>query len=240
MKQARIFSFFLAIILLSCEKVVDTFTSNESYSHTSYYPSNIGYWIDYRVDSIRYIKSTLDPQPIVTKTTTYIREFIEDTLLGFDTPYQFKIKVFSRKSLSDPWVYQQNQSIQPQKDFLTKNEGNLRFVKLYSPIHSRISWKGNKFIDTSIAKLYGDWDYKYIYLFQPKTISAFNFDSTITVLQYLDSNAIEKTHFFETYAPRIGLVHAEYHKLEKQNVENSWDKPENGYSIVRRVIDWKK
>jgi hypothetical protein len=240
MKQARFFSFILVVTLSSCEKVLDKFTLEEVNSYDSYYPVNIGYWIDYRVDSTSYVKSGLDPQPIVTETTGFIRELIEDTIIGFDTPVQYKVKVFSRKSLSDPWVFQKNKSIQPHANFITQNESNLRLIKLYSPINPTVSWKGNKFIDTSITKLYADWDYRYIDLFQSKTILSIRFDSTITVLQYLDTNAIEKTHFFETYAPRVGLIYAEYHKLEKQNVLNSWNNPENGYTIVRRVIDWKR
>ncbi|MFN5847364.1 MAG: hypothetical protein ACK43K_02630, partial [Chitinophagales bacterium] len=72
------------------------------------------------------------------------------------------------------------------------------------------------------------------------TISSIKFDSTVTVLQHLDVNAIEKTHFYEVYTKNIGLVYAEYNKLEKQNANNGWDKPENGYTVVVKVIDWKR
>ena len=101
-------------------------------------------------------------------------------------------------------------------DFITQNESNLRFIKLYSPINSILSWQGNKFIDKASTKLYGDWDCRYIELFQSKTILSIRYDSTITVSQYLDTNAIEKTHFFKTYTPRVGLIYAEYHKIGKK------------------------
>lgn len=237
---SRVVLFLLIISVWSCNKVTDTFVSEPSIAYNNYFPTSVGFWIDYQVDSTRYIKSNLDPAPIITKSTTYFREFIEDTLSGFDTPYQFKIKVFTRKSLSEPWVFLRNNSIQPLSNQITKNENNLRFIKLHSPVNSSISWKGNRYIDTSIKQDYGDWSYRYIDLFQPKTISGFQFDSSITVLQYIDSNVIEKTHFFEIYAKGVGMIYSERNKLEKQNVENFWDKPENGYSIVTKVIDWKR
>ena len=77
------FSFLLVILLSSCEKVLDKLTLEEVNSHDSYYPINIGYFIVYRVDSTRYVKSSLDSQPIVTETSAFIRELIEETILGF-------------------------------------------------------------------------------------------------------------------------------------------------------------
>ena len=142
--------------------------------------------------------------------------------------------------MTDPWIFLKNISVQPLTDRITKNDNNLRLVKLFSPVSASTSWKGNQHIDTSINKLYGDWNYKYVDLFQPKTISNFQFDSTITVLQHLDSNAIEMTNFFEIYAKNVGMIYSERHLLEKQNAENFWDKPENGYSVITKLVDWKR
>jgi hypothetical protein len=236
----RVLFVLLIVLVSSCQKVLETATADSQIAYNEYYPSKLGFWVDYQVDSTRYIKSSLDPQPIITGTTIYIRELIEDTLIGFDTPYQFKVKVFTRKTLSEPWVFSKNISIQPLSNRITKNVDNIRLIKLHSPINAALLWKGNKHIDTTVNKLYGDWDYKYIDLFQTKTISSIKFDSTVTVLQHLDTNAIEKTHFYEVYAKNIGLIYAEKNKLEKQNADNGWDKPENGYTIVVKVIDWKR
>lgn len=225
---------------LSCEKRLDTFISAPSVTYSSFYPVSIGHWISYQVDSIRYIKSSLDPEPIITKSSYYILEEIVDTLEGFGTPTQYQIRVSIRKSLSDPWVFLRNNSLQLLSNEITKNESNLRFSKLHSPISATISWKGNKYIDTSVNKLFADWNYRYIDLFIPRQVSSHSFDTTITVLQYLDSNVIEKTHFYEVYAKGVGMVYSENHKLEKQNLDNFWDKPENGYSIITKVVDWKR
>jgi len=232
--------YLLLVLLPSCEKVLDTAREDVYIPYQSYYPVSMGFWAEYKIDSTHYIKSTLDPASIVTTHSYFIREQIEDTLFAFDTPYQFRIKVFFRKSLSEPWVFLRNVSIHPLKNEITKNESNLRFTKLYSPVNASVTWRGNKYIDTSANKLYGDWDYRYVDLFRTKVISGISFDSTITVLQHVDSNLIEKTHFFEVYARNVGLVHAERHVLEKQTLENGWDKPENGYSVVVKVWDWKK
>jgi hypothetical protein len=236
----RVLFVLLIALVSSCQKVLETATTDSQIAYNEYYPSKLGFWVDYQVDSTRYVKSSLDPQPIITGTTIYIRELIEDTLIGFDTPYQFKVKVFTRKTLSEPWVFSKNISIQPLSDRITKNVDNIRLIKLHSPINAALLWKGNKHIDTTVNKLYGDWDYKYIDLFQTKTISSIKFDSTVTVLQHLDTNAIEKILFFEVYAKGIGLVYSEKHKLEKQNTSATWNNPENGFSIVTRVIDWKR
>lgn len=236
----RVFLILLLLWLSSCQKQLDSVPPENEVSYQDYFPKTIGHWVDYKVDSFHYVKSSLDPAPIVTGTTYYIREWIEDTLHGFGLPYQYKIKVLFRKTPSEPWAFLRNISMQPLKDEVTNNENNLRFTKLQSPIKSSMSWKGNKYIDTSVNKIYGEWNYRYMDIFQSKQVSGFNFDNTVTVLQHLDSNAIEKTHFFEVYAKNIGLIHAEKHVLAKQTPTNGWDKPENGFSVIIKVVDWKK
>lgn len=239
----RLIPICLCLILVTfcgCTKQVEPTTNITPQDYLSYYPTSVGYWIDYKVDTTLYTKSSLDTVVYTSQKSSYSREWIEDTLRGFDTPYQFKLKLLYRKQPSDPWQFFRNYSVQPTSKGIYKVEDNLRFTKLFFPVNKQVSWKGNQYIDTSIHTDYGNWDYRYAHINAAFSVNGFNFDSTITVIQYADSNAIEKTYFYEIYAKKIGLIYAEYHKVEKQDALNSWDKPENGYFIRKSIVDWKK
>lgn len=236
----RVVLFFSILTLYSCnkEREVIAIPSNEVYKE--YFPTSIGYWQEYQIDSFKYVKSPNDTGVTKLFSTSYYREEIGDTIKAFDTPYQLQIKAFRKKNINDNWLFYRNNSIQIQSNFITKNEDNLRFVKIQFPINPTTSWKGNKYIDTSIKTIYSDWNYGYVNLFQPYRLGINQFENTVTVIQYADSNAIEKTLFYEIYAKNVGLIYAEYQKLEKQNGANPWTLPENGYAIRKSIIDWKK
>lgn len=238
---SRIIFFGLVLShIFSCKQEIIPPRNYSEEGVSKYINTNIGFWVDYKIDTYKYVMSQLDSTPTKTIHLGYYRELIVDTIRSFDTPYQYQIEIWHREDLSKNWMFYRNISIRPNSNEFQRVEGNLRFVKIQSPINTTTVWKGNKYIDTSIRSDYGDWDYRYYNLFSPFSVNNLTFDTTISVLQYQDTNAIEKTHFFEVYAQKIGMVYAEYHKVEKQNVLNTWNDPENGYIIKKTILDWKR
>jgi hypothetical protein len=230
----------LVFTFYSCDKDVETSVITNSEEDRTYYNSSLGFWQEFQVDTFTYVKSQNDPTVTESSTRSYLREEITDTLRDFGTPYQFSLKTYRKKKLTDNWLFYRNNSILPTSGYVTKNEDNLRYTKLQFPITSKQSWKGNRYIDSSIIKDYADWDFVYNHIYQPFSVAGNSFDSTVTVIQYADSNAIEKTYFYEIYAKNIGLVYAEYQKVAKQNGANPWTMPENGMIIRKTILNWKR
>lgn len=232
--------FALVLSFYSCNKDIEEAKISNYDEDKKYFNSSLGFWLEYQIDTFTFLKSQNDTSVTKGHFTSYLREEIVDTLRDFGTPYQYLLKSYRKKILSDNWSFYRNNSIQPTADFVTKNEDNLRITNLQFPITAKQSWKGNQFIDSSIIKNYADWNFSYNNIHQPFSVAGNNFDSTITVIQFADSNAIEKTFFYEIYAKNIGLVYAEYQTVAKQNGANPWTMPENGKIIRKSVLNWKK
>jgi uncharacterized protein YegJ (DUF2314 family) len=85
-----------------------------------------------------------------------------------------------------------------------------------------------------------DWTYIYKNVNQPITVFGNTFAQSTLIQKANDENAIEKLWVYDYYANNLGLVYALESNLKKQNVLNDWTQPENGYTITKQIIDWKK
>jgi hypothetical protein len=231
----------IVIGLLGCDKEVKTNATSESSTLINdWYPIKKGYWIEYSVDSTTYFKEFADTAVKIKQSTSLYREEIIDSLLDVDTPYQYKILAQTKKTFTDPWDFHRYYTVIPYSGFTLKNENNLKFVKLQLPFGANLTWKGNRYIDGSSSSIYQDWNYRYDGIYAPYSRSGISFDSTITVVQIADSNAIEKKYAIEIYAKHVGLIYSEIAILTKQNGANPWSKPENGFVVRKRILNWKK
>jgi hypothetical protein len=121
------------------------------------------------------------------------------------------------------------------------NRNNLQFINLVFPISENISWKGNQLIQTTDDLAYlSDWNYIYKNVNQSVSVLNNTFTQSVYIQKANEENAIEKLWVYDYYANNIGLVFSQESNLKKQNVLNDWSKPENGYTITKQIIDWKK
>jgi len=225
---------------LSCSSDIDTTVPTETENNlTNWYPTTIGFWTEYSIDSTTYRLQQGDTQVIISNSTSYFREEIEDSVPPFDTPHQFRIRASWKRSTVDNFQFHRYYSIMPNSSYLVKNMDNQHYVKLQVPIRNEFSWKGHRMLD-STSPIFYNWNYTYSKVNEPTTIASNYFDKTITVIQIADSNAIEFRYSKEIYAKNIGLIYSELSILEKQNGANPWSKPENGYTIRKRIINWKR
>lgn len=232
--------FALVISFYSCDKDIESSSNTNTDEDKKYYKSSLGFWQEFQIDTFTFVKSQNDTSVTKTHFISFLREEITDTLRDFGTPYQYLLKSYRKKNLADNWSFYRNNSILPTSDYVTKNEDDLRYTKLQFPINSSQSWKGNRYIDSSINPSFSNWIFVYNNIHKPFSVGSNSFDSTVTVIQYADSNAIEKTYFYEIYAKNIGLVYAEYQTVAKQNGANPWTMPENGKIIRKSILNWKK
>jgi hypothetical protein len=115
-------------------------------------------------------------------------------------------------------------------------ENNFRYIKLHEPVQNNYSWKGNAYIDTKDVNIgisnindwdytyLDDWDYIYQNVYQPATVGALSFDSTVTVNERDDtfgdttdlSGYSERNFSLEQYAKGVGLIYRSFLHREYQ------------------------
>lgn len=194
---------FLIISFGNCKKDANT---SVKYSY-NYFPTEVGTWIIYNVDSI-----TFDDfyNPIRVDTSNFqLKEVIESTFIDNENRKAQRIEIYKRYTQTDSWIINRVYYQVLTKNIAERVEENLRFIKLIFPPKINMTWKGNSFIvyeDKLGCDFLGDWNYKYVKVDEPKTINLFQFDSTLTVLQVDDSNAVCRNFVKECYATNVGLV----------------------------------
>jgi hypothetical protein len=163
-----------------------------------YYPTNIGHWVTYEVDSTYYNDFT-DSTEIYHY---YIKELNESSYL--DNQNRPTIRLERYKNSDSTWhicnVWVSNRTTTTAE----KVEENIRYIKLIFPIVDGQEWNGNSY------NTKGDQEYKYTNVFKPYTVNGITFDSTVTVIQAKDSGLLEIHNQMEVYAKNVGLIYKRY------------------------------
>ena len=110
---------------------------------SSYFPLQQGKYIVYSVDSMIWDDFT-------STDTSYhydMLHVIGDTFLDNNGRTSYRLYVSIRKDSSEDWQAHRVDFVTPTSTRLEYVEGNLRFIKLVTPIANDISWKGNAFVN---------------------------------------------------------------------------------------------
>lgn len=167
-----------------------------------YFPTEIGHWVIYEIDSTVYddfegdtdiyryqVKELLESEfidnegRIAVRVERYRRNF--DSILPYD---------------SIPWYLSRVWSFTRTNERAEKLEENVRYMRLIFPANDGKTWDGNA------LNTIGQWNYKYTEADQPFSIGAFAFDSTCLVEQKREINLINHRVYYERYAKNVGLV----------------------------------
>lgn len=165
----------------------------------NFYPTNIGHYIEYEVDSIVYndFTNTID-------TTSYLlKEIIESEFENAAEIPSFKIVRYKRQNENSDWILSDVWFGMKNKTEIVRAEENIRFVKMIFPVKNGSRWNGNKYNTLEPQ------NYEYKNKDMNFTINSTNFDSTVIVKQLENLNLIEQQEFKEVYARNIGLIYKE-------------------------------
>ncbi|MFN8310248.1 MAG: hypothetical protein U0T73_09830 [Chitinophagales bacterium] len=242
MKEKLAITAICCLLLFSCKKENYEFTS--AYL-TDYAPNEVGHWVIYDVDSIRYNFIIPSTQQIDT-IRFQVKEEITDTFYDNLGRIVQRITVSRRNTPSDAWNIDRIWYSYRSGTAYEKVENDLRFLKLVFPPVKDYTWKGNQYIpatDTSedSYKNYANWIYKYAEVNVPLQLNNNSFDSTVTIAEVDEENLIDKKKSVEKYALHVGLVYKEWQLLNKQDVNAPWDNPyqANGFRIFMKVNSYK-
>jgi hypothetical protein len=207
----RIFSSLLIFISFlaynSCKKETVTATPIS----LNYFPTGVGSWREYEVDSIYHGDNDNNNDDSVYSYHFYIREIIDSVFEDIQGRTIQSIKRYRRNdtlqswSLSNVWT----QFLSPVNAYRT--EDNISLHKLSFPINSSVTWNAND------ANTLDEESNFYEYFHEPGKFNYHNFDSTLSVIQADENNYVLRLFGNEIYATGVGLVYKERDELHKKN-----------------------
>ena len=235
--------FCAAISLTACKKKNSDFTSAKL---ADFYPSVVGKYITYNLDSTIYINFGTKDTVIKYQVQDRVDAQVVDNL---GRP-AYRIIRYIRKNATQGWTGNNTFMIIPTTGTIEFVENNLRYQKLKLPITEGFSWKGNSFIDTyslsSDVKYLDDWNYEYTNVNGKTPLGSVVIDSTVTIKQrdeFLGQSPTlpgtqyaEKNYSTEIYAKNIGLIYKEFLHWEYQGPQPGRVAYYVGYGVKLTMI----
>ena len=237
------------VAFISCNEKED-FTSE---SIADYYPTIVGKYITYRIDSMVFTNFGRNTEIHKYQVKHQVDALITDNL---GRP-AYRVYRYIRDTAGTlPWQASGSYFVTVLDDQLEVSEDNLRFIKIHLPIRDGFSWKGNKFLpDNAYGSLFNfsnddnmeDWDYYF-----DGNASSFSYrgnnynnvysveeaDESINVPIVSTSSYAARSRAVEKYAKNIGLVYREYEIWEYQpNPGGSGGPYKTGFGITMWMID---
>lgn len=221
---------FLSLLLFSCKNKKDSFIIDYQYD---YAPLDSGHYVIYDVDSILYTYNQIQHND----TAHYqLMEMVGDTFYDNTNDLSYELNLYRRADDNSPWVYDRKWSVKRKANTFQKNEIDMRFVKLVFPPQQDEGWNGNVYIPiTDPYRIFENWEYHYTDVNVPYSVNNLNFDSTITVSEVDNTNAIEKTLRKEVYAKHVGMIYQEWEYLTKTPTDDWSTGIKTGFSIKMTI-----
>ncbi|MFN8275978.1 MAG: hypothetical protein U0T84_00710 [Chitinophagales bacterium] len=231
------------LLLAACKKTNYEFASDYL---LDYAPNNVGHYVVYDVDSIRY-KFILPSTQLVDTIRYQLKEELTDTFYDNLGRMVQRLEVSRRSTSVDAWSLDRVWYSYRSGTVYEKVENDWRFIKLVFPPLNGVTWSGNSYLpanDTTedAFKVFANWKYEYADVNTPGVINGLQFDSTLTVNEVNEENLIDKKKSVARYARQVGLIYKEWQLINKQDVTSTWDNPQqaNGFRIFMRVNSYQR
>lgn len=238
MKLKTCLVFFFAFILIaSCKRKVIPADNVEL--GKDYFPLQIGHFIEYDVDSIKFNDFT----HTIDSFHFELKDIYESEFLDNEGRKSFMVNRYKRQDNTYPWVEDLTYYVTETPFNVEVIEDNLRFVKMVFPVKINTKWHGNLYIPSTLLPeliWLSGWEYKYVNINEPHGNGFLNFDNTVTVNEAdivvgdsLDAlNYSARIFSKEIYAKNVGLVQRE---LVKWDFQSTTTKYRNGFILVYRA-----
>ena len=190
---------FLSGIIISINSCKEEVVEPPINDDNLYFPSNIGHFIVYDVDTSYYDKAISEGK--TARNHYQIKEIVESDFTdgtGRNTQRierYFKINDTLNWELKDVWYSNLT------SDDAEKVEENQRYVKLRFPIVSQMHWNGN------LYNILDQEEYRYTSINTPYTVNGIVFPNTVTVTQIDDFSVIHRNYAIEVYAKNVGMIY---------------------------------
>lgn len=223
----------LIILLNSCAtEEIDPISIE---SGKDYFPIEVGSFRIYKVDTTAYTFAG-----DIEQGSFYWREYISDSLFRQEGSLVYRVEIARSQSPNGPWGVDSVWTIRKDEDKILRTENNRTYVKLRFPLREGSSWDGNQF------NIFQDSNSVFRYtvrnLGRVQEVAGTTRPS-VTIIQKIDSNCINKSVFFETYFKGIGLGRKQssfiqYDVSETDACSNPIRKIQIGYDKVYTLVSF--
>ena len=162
--------------------------------HYNYIPTSVGTWTEYEVRAITHTSTGAHD------TTYYLLKEVVATEIEEN---EYRLERFWRSNDTEPWIIKDVWTRKLNTTLFLQTEENISYSKLVFPVKVNQDWDGNAYNNQ------GELTYEYTNLHNSYNENNLNFDSTVTVVQQENTNAIEYQIANEVYAKNVGLIHKE-------------------------------
>ena len=178
--------------------------------HYDYYPILKGHYVVYDVLEVRH-----DVQAIIQRDSSsyQLKVVIGDTILDLENEIANRFFRYTRSDESQQWQLKDVWTTKLSSNRAELVEENQRVIKLVFAPSKDKNWNANAF--NTFNKL----DCVYEDIHKPKTISGYNFDSTLVVEQEDFFSLIDHRRKYEVYAKGVGLVRKFYKDHQIMNFD---------------------
>lgn len=214
-----ILTVLLIMIFSGCNKKNPLITDTPA----DYYPLQVGNYIIYRMDSIKFINVGSSD----TVISYLAKEVVDDTLSdNLGRPGFRIIRYLSDTTGTAPWTPSIAYMVTPTRNSVETVENNLRIIKLITPVQDYLSWLGNAYIDTksdtSQVPYMDGWNYTYANTGQPYDVVGGTVPVTVTVNEADETTGnagtyTQTTYSQEIYGKGIGPVYRKFFHSEYQS-----------------------
>ena len=199
-KTKNIWAWSLVIVCLITQNSCTEKIQPEPELGAGYFPTALGSWIEYAVDSI-YIDGPVEKFDTLN---FYRRDIIESNITDAQNRPSQRIERYIKTQLTDAWAIRDVWFQTLTENTAERVEENVRYVKLQIPLDNNKTWDGNQFNGLDA------WNYKVTKLHEPFSINGLNFDSTVTIEQIDSVNLVQRLYGKEVWARGVGLIYKKY------------------------------
>jgi len=196
------------MILCSCAD--DSQEISETNLGYAYFPTEIGRYVDYKVDSIWHDQPEFNIDGIHDTSSYYLREVIESEFVDAQGENSLRIERYKKDTEEDDWALVDIWFAKRRSSNAEKIEENVRYVKLAFPLNMNATW------DLNALNVKEEWPTRYDSLFLERNIGENLFETTITTVQRENKNLIDDEFAYEIYAEGVGLIIRYERDLETQ------------------------
>ena len=191
-KNIHFFIFLITLSFISCDETLEY----EAEAIDDFIPTQIGSYIDYEVDYIKYEEILPD-----SSITYQLRELISDIETDDFGNQRYVLERYTRLNDTEDWKLDSIWTQRIEGTRLVKTESNVPYVKLVTPVSSGLSWNGNLFNNQETQ------EYSIVYTGIADTINGIILDNTVFVSHDIDSSLLFRDVIYEVFSEGIGLVH---------------------------------
>jgi len=198
-------------LLTSCKKKTEDATSVLG---LDYYPTKLGKFVIYDVDSTVYNDLTLDTVRYKYRIKEKLVESFTDNEGRPAIRLERFIKMYNPNKLYDsiPYTIKEVWMVNADDKKIQVAESNIRFTKMIFPVALNVIWNGNA--NNNLGELM----YAYFIIDKAETINGNALSKVLTVKQRDERTLISVHYNIEKYSKGIGLVYREIKDIYSNTV----------------------